>query len=85
MDFYLYKVFGYKTNNLLYFSALKIQKAYKNHKDYEIKKRLDIINNNNFPKNTNYEKDIYDENEELKYWGQMRNIIKYEKYNYICL
>ena len=84
MDNFLYKTIGYKTDFLLYYSAIKIQKTYKNYRDYQIKKRIDILKNN-IPEKKNNRKDEDDDKDELKYWNQMRNLIKYESKNYICL
>ena len=73
MDNLLYRVIGYKTDKYQNKSAIKIQKAYKNYRNYQINKRLDIIHNL-IPEN---KKSINKENlEELLYWKEMRDIIK---------
>ena len=77
MDQYIFTIFGYQTNKLLDDSARKIQKAYLNYKDYQIKKRLDIIKKKVPQKFNN------DYNQEIEYWNSMRNFIKYENKNYM--
>lgn len=79
MNNFIYKIIGYRTNDLLNDSAVKIQKTYRNYKDYQIKKRLDVINNL-IP-----EKDNNNDFEEITYWLSMRKFIKYDKQNYIYI
>tara|TARA_B100000401_G_C52348108_1_gene504392 strand:+ start:79 stop:351 length:273 start_codon:yes stop_codon:yes gene_type:complete len=81
MDKYYFKYFGYKTNFLINESAKKIQKAYKNYKEYQLKKRIDIIKNLISYENVNYDDEIKEEN---KYWIALRKKIKYAK-NYIIV
>ena len=75
MDNLIYNISGYKTNYLLNTSAKKIQNAYKNHKSYQINRRIDIIRNR-IPKKEITELDM---NQEIIYWNNLRNIIKSEK------
>ena len=82
MDKYYFKYFGYKTNFLINESAKKIQKAYKNYKDYQLKKRIDVIKNLIPEKNINLETEI---TEEKKYWETLRKYIKYDYDNYTIL
>ena len=81
MDKFYFKYFGFCTNNLKNVSAKKIQKAYKNYKDYQLKKRTDIIKNLIPYENINYDDEIKEEN---KYWIALRKKIKYAK-NYIII
>ena len=74
MDYFIYNLTGYKTNSLLENSARLIQKAYKNHRSYELYRRLDMIRyreNNMIRKNEKVE-----EKEELEYWNYQREKIK---------
>ena len=72
MDFIIYKYLGYKTNSLINESAIKIQKMFRNYKDYHHKKQQDIIYNR-IPIKDDLDNDI---SEELLYWKFMRNSIK---------
>jgi len=77
MDNLIYNFTGYVTNNYLNISAMKIQKAYRDHKSYEIKRREDIIKNKKIEKDTSKK----DEEEELKFWNLMREKIKFNSYS----
>ena len=77
MDNLIYNLIGYKTNNLLENSAIIIQQAYKNHKSYEINRRIDMIrrrdNRGERDNMLNEEKNI---EEELAYWEYSREKAK---------
>ena len=75
MDKYYFKYFGYKTNFFIHESAKKIQKVYRNYKEYQLKKRIDVIKRLIPEKNINLEKEIVEEN---KYWETLRKFIKYD-------
>jgi len=77
MDYFLYNIAGYKTNNYMNSSARKIQRAYRDHKSYEINRRMDDILYN---KNKNKKEEDTDK-EELEYWNLMREKIKYNSYS----
>ena len=72
MDTILFNVFGYKTNKLINDAVIKIQWTYKNYRNYQIKKRIDIIRNL-IPEKDNYDKLLL---EEIEYWNSQRNKIK---------
>ena len=72
MDTILFNVFGYKTNKLINDAVIKIQWTYKNYRNYQIKKRIDIIRNLT-PEKDNYDKLLL---EEIEYWNSLRNKIK---------
>ena len=80
MDKLLYNIFAYKTDQLLDNSAIIIQRAYKNYKTFQIKRRIDIIKNLIPNKKDNIE---LENTEELTYWNNMRKIIKSDKEWYI--
>ena len=71
MENILYNYTGYLTDNLKNSYASKIQKAYRDHKSYEINKRIDIIRH----KIPEYQ-DNDEEEEEITYWKLIRNSIK---------
>ena len=73
MDTLLFNIFGYKTNKLINDAVIKIQYTYKNYRNYQIKKRIDIIRNLIPEKEENYDKLLL---EETKYWNSLRNKIK---------
>ena len=78
MDYYIYKIFRYKTNLLLYLSAKKIQKAYRNYKLYKI-----YINKKKFKVNNNRFNKIYYDKINLYYKNCRRqNMIESSIYNY---
>lgn len=84
MDYYIYKLFGYKTTFLLNNSASKIQKSYRNYKLYQIQIRKNIINR----KCINYISDNLIDLEniiEIEYWNTMRNNIKNINNNWIII
>ena len=76
MDKLLYNIFAYKTDLLFNNSAIIIQRAYKNYKTFQIKRRIDIIKNLIPNKKDNIE---LENTEELTYWNNMRKIIKSDK------
>ena len=73
MENILYNYTGYLTDNLKNSYASKIQKAYRDHKSYEINKRIDIIKHN-IPESQKNDK--LEEDEEITYWKLIRNSIK---------
>jgi hypothetical protein len=75
MDYYIYKLFGYKTIIHLNNSAYKIQKCYKTYKTYQIQIRKNIIHRKYIYTISDYAIDLENmiENE---YWNNMRNNIK---------
>ena len=77
MDYFLYNITGYKTEGYLNSSAKKIQRAYRDHKSYEINRRIDEILYNK--KKNKKEEDT--DKEELEYWNLMREKIKYNSYS----
>ena len=93
MDRLIFNSVGYRTDSLLNKSAKKIQNAYKNYRDYQIKKRIDIIRNlipdKKFNENPSEEEDKEGDeevDEEKLYWIGLRNIIKYGHLdNYVFL
>ncbi len=78
MDYYLYNYLGYSTNFFLNENASIIQRVYRDHRSYEINRRLDIIEGKMFDyleRNKDLEQDALDE---LDFWKDLRTQIKRE-------
>lgn len=75
MNKLIYDVTGYQTN-ALYRSAKKIQDIYRDYRDYQINKRIDIIKGL-----VPYKEDdqVISEKEEDIYWKELRYYIKNKK------
>ena len=73
MDYFIYNILGYKTEKIINESAKKIQKAYRDYRSYQIKKRIDIIQNKIPEKKIDSDREIYEEN---IYWQELRNSVK---------
>ena len=75
MDYLIYNLTGYKTHNHLENCANIIQRAYRNHKSYEINKRIDIIKNK---RKENIKILDKEDEEEMDYWKYLREKVKCE-------
>ena len=71
MDYVLYNVFGYATHNLASEAASKIQRAYRNHKRFELAWRTAIIHNR---------APTHEDNDdcEVEYWQSQRAQVRHE-------
>ena len=72
MDYYLHNYLGYTTNHFMDENAKIIQKAFKNHRSFEINRRIDVIRHSIPQLETECD------NEEIDFWNEQRNIIKRE-------
>ena len=82
MDSFLHNIFGYNTDNYLNKSARIIQRAYRNYKNFQINKIIDIIRNRAKCKDINYQEYIKINHD---HWISTRNRIKYKDKNWIFI
>lgn len=83
MDKFLYNYFGYNEDYIKNQSAILIQKTYRNYKNYNLQKKIDMIcYGNKLTNKTNLRinKEIKEENE---FWKNQRIRIKNKKINLI--
>lgn len=71
MDHILYNFLGYATEEYTYRAAIRIQRAYRNHKSYELGWRTDRI------KCLVPIQDSFDPCEEHDYWDEQRTLVRY--------
>ena len=77
MDSILYNWTGILTENLSNTSAIRIQRAYRNHRGLEMQWRENIINR----RASTYDSDIVEDanvGEELMHWHKLREKVKYD-------
>jgi hypothetical protein len=72
MDSILYNVLGYATEEYTARAATMIQKAYRNHRSYELGWRADRL------QGLVPTRDGTDTDEELEYWNEQRAITRHE-------
>ena len=80
MDYYIYKIFGYKTKYFLHLSDKKIQKTYKNFKIYNTYIQKKNINNNF--NNIKFNKIYYDKIKLYYDYYKKQLMNEYSIYNY---
>lgn len=71
MDHVLYNVLGYATEQYTSYAAIRIQRAYRNHKSYELGWRTDRL------KGLVPVQDSFDSREELDYWDEQRTLVRH--------
>ena len=71
MDHILYSVLGYATDEYVARAAARIQRAYRNHRSYELGWRADRLGAQ-MPV-----RDSFDPGEELEHWEEQRKVIRY--------
>ena len=71
MDRVLYNVLGYATDEYVARAATRIQRAYRNHKSYELGWRADRLNGS-VPI-----RDGFDSGEEIEYWEARRELVRH--------
>ncbi len=71
MDHVLYNVLGYATEDFLTRAATRIQRAYRDHKSYELGWRADRMGS------LVPVQDSFDPSEELDYWEEQRTLVRH--------
>ena len=71
MDYILYNLLGYVTNDRANHAATVIQRAYRDHVSYELTVRADVISR------LVPVRDSFDPLEEFEYWNQQRALIRH--------
>jgi len=72
MDHILYNVLEYATEEYTSRAAIRIQRAYMNHKSYELGWHTDRIGGLVYLQNS------FDPCEELEYWDKQRRLVRHE-------
>ena len=72
MDHFLYNVLGYATDEYIALAATRIQRAYRDHRSYELAWRADRLGA------LAPVRDNFDHSEELEYWEEQRKAIRHE-------
>jgi len=71
MDHILYNVLGYATDEYIASAATRIQRAYRNHKSYELGWRTDRL------AGLVPVQDNFDPREEIDYWEEQRELVRH--------
>jgi len=83
MDLFLYNYFGYNEGYIKNKKARMIQKIYRNYKNYNLQKKIDMIKYGHKITNKTNDKINEEINDEHKFWKTQRIKIKSEKINLI--